>query len=114
MSRLHYDHIRNNAQFEKLIRQRSRLSWTLASLVMIVYYSFILVIAFAPGMLGIPVSPEATMTWGILIGLGVILFTFLTTGIYVHKANTVYDQQLREVIAASEKHAGELDQKGAK
>lgn len=109
MSREHYDHIRNNVRFQELVRQRSKLSWTLAALILIVYYSFILVIAFAPAMLGVPVSPNATMTWGIVIGLGVILFTFVITGIYVHRANTVYDRLLRDVIDASETHVNTLN-----
>ncbi len=104
MSRQHYDHIRNNAKFHDLVSQRSKLSWTLAVLVLIVYYSFILVIAFAPEILGVPISENATATWGIVLGLGVILFTFVVTGIYVHRANTLYDKLLRDVIDASETH----------
>ena len=108
MSREHYDHIHNNVRFHELVKQRSRLSWTLAALILIVYYSFILVIAFAPDLLGIPVSQNGTMTWGIVIGLGIILFTFVITGIYVHRANTVFDGLLREVIEASQSHVSNL------
>ena len=104
MSREHYDHIGNNVKFQDLVRQRSKLSWTLAALILIVYYSFILVIAFAPQLLGVPISDGATATWGIIIGLGVILFTFVITGIYVHRANTIFDKLLRDVIDASEIH----------
>lgn len=109
MSREHYDHIRNNEQFHALVKQRSRLSWTLAALILIVYYSFILVIAFAPGMLGVPVSNNGTVTWGIVLGLGVILFTFVITGIYVHRANSIFDKLLHEIVAASESHVSNLN-----
>ncbi len=112
MSREHYDHIRNNTNFHDLIQQKSRLSWTLAVLILIVYYSFILIIAFAPGILGIPISANTTATWGIVLGLGVILFTFLITGIYVHRANTIYDKLLQDVIDASELHVTNLNNKG--
>lgn len=108
MSKQHYDHIRNNAKFHDLVAQRSRLSWTLAVLILIVYYSFILVIAFSPGLLGVPISGGSTITWGILIGLALILFTFLITGIYVYRANTLYDRLLREVVDASELHVSGL------
>lgn len=115
MSREHYDYILNNVQFQELVRQRSKLSWTLAALILLVYYSFILVIAFAPDMLGIPIRANATMTWGIVMGLGVILFTFIITGIYVHQANTVYDRLLRDVIDAAEIHVNNPDdQRGTK
>ena len=111
MSREHYDHILDNDKFHDMVKQRSRLSWTLAALILIIYYSFILVIAFAPGMLGIPISDGSTVTWGILLGLGVILFTFVITGIYVHRANTIYDKLLRDVIDASEAHVVGLNSK---
>ena len=32
------------------------------------------------------------MTWGIPIGLGVIVFTVLITGIYVRRANGEFDE----------------------
>lgn len=109
MSKHHFDHIRANEKFHDLVAQRSRLSWTLAILILIVYYSFILVIAFSPGLFGIPVSEGSIITWGLVIGLGVILFTFVITGVYVHRANTIYDGMLREVVDASELHVSGLD-----
>jgi uncharacterized membrane protein (DUF485 family) len=113
MSREHYDHIGNNTKFHDMVQQKSKLSWTLATLILIVYYSFILVIAFAPDMLGVPISEDSTATWGIIIGLGVILFTFVITGIYVHRANTIFDKLLVEVIEASEIHVSNSNGRGA-
>ena len=73
---------------------------------LVVYYSFILVIAFSPDIFGIPISDSSTITWGIVIGIAVIFFTFFITGIYVHKANTSFDQVLEEVVRASHEHVG--------
>jgi len=111
MSKQHYDHIRNNEKFHDLVAQQSKLSWTLAVLILIVYYSFILVIAFSPDLFGIPISDGSTITWGIIIGLGVIFFTFIITGIYVHKANTSFDHLLQDVVAASHEHVNSQDAK---
>ncbi len=108
MSKQHYDHIRSNEKFHDLVAQRTKLSWTLAVLILFVYYSFILVIAFTPSIFGIPISETSTITWGIIIGIGVILFTFLITGIYVHRANTIYDELLRNVIDASHDHVSNM------
>jgi uncharacterized membrane protein (DUF485 family) len=112
MSKQHYDHIRNNVKFDDLISQRTTLSWTLAVMILIVYYSFILVIAFSPALFGIPVSDGGIITWGIVIGLGVILFTFIITGIYVHRANTIFDKLLLDVVDASQVHVDSLDEHG--
>ena len=110
MSKQHYEHIRNNQKFHNLVAQRSKLSWTLAVLILVVYYSFILVIAFLPGLFGVPINNDSTITWGIVIGLGVILFTFLITGIYVHKANTIFDKLLKDVVDASHEHVNQLQE----
>jgi uncharacterized membrane protein (DUF485 family) len=77
-------------------------------MILIVYYSFILVIAFSPALFGIPVSDGGIVTWGIVIGLGVILFTFIITGIYVYRANTIFDKLLVDVVDASQVHVDSL------
>jgi uncharacterized membrane protein (DUF485 family) len=108
MSKHHYDHIRNNQQFQELIKQKSRLSWSLAASMLFVYYSFILVIAFYPEWLGAPLSANSTLTWGLAVGIGIILFTFIITGVYVHWANNHYDALMQKVIDASHEHVNNL------
>lgn len=104
MSKHHYDHIRSNEKFHELVAQKSRLSWSLTALMMVVYYSFILVIAFFPEWLGTSLTANTTLTWGLPVGIGIILFTFIITGIYVHRANNVYDALIQKVIDASHEH----------
>ena len=38
--------IRSSAAYRELVRKRSRLGWTLTALVLIVYYGYVLLIAF--------------------------------------------------------------------
>ncbi len=70
MSKHHYDHIRGNKNFHELVARKSKLSWSLAALMMLVYYSFILVIAFFPEWLGTSLTVKSTMTWGLPVGIG--------------------------------------------
>jgi uncharacterized membrane protein (DUF485 family) len=114
MSKHHYDHIRGNQKFHELVAQKSRLSWSLTALMMLVYYSFILVIAFFPEWLGNALTENSTITWGLPVGIGIILFTFIITGIYVHKANNLYDGLMQKVIDASHEHVNKMqDEKDA-
>lgn len=108
MSKHHYDHVRGNEKFHELVAQKSKLSWSLAALMMIVYYSFILVIAFFPEWLGTPLFTSSTLTWGLPVGIGIILFTFFITGIYVHRANNIYDGLMQKVIDASHVHVSDM------
>lgn len=81
------DAIRMTPEYQELVSTRSKITWPLAALMLVVYYAYILVIAFAPDFFATKIG-EGHMTYGIVIGLGVILFSFLLTGIYVHTANT--------------------------
>ena len=57
---------------------------------MAVYFSFILVIAFAPEVLGRPLG-SSSITLGIPVGIGIIVLAFALTGWYVHRANARFD-----------------------
>jgi len=66
---------------------------------LIVYYGFILLVAFNKPFLATRLGAGVT-TIGMPIGLAVIVFTVVITGIYVQRANREYDT-LAEAIAKS-------------
>jgi uncharacterized membrane protein (DUF485 family) len=69
----------------------------------VIYYGFILMVAYAPKFLGTPLSEGSVMTIGIPIGLFVIVSAFVLTGIYVRRANGEFDDLTREVVAEARK-----------
>ena len=86
-----------NPKYKELKSKRNVFGWTLTLLMMVVYYGFILLVAFNKEFLGQRLG-EGVMTIGIPVGFGVILFTVVITTIYVRKANKEYDE-LSEAIA---------------
>ncbi len=96
------ERIRNNESFRKLVAARSRLGWQLAAVVICLYFTFILVIAFAPHLLGIPLFNGAVTTIGIPIGIFIIVIAFATTGLYVGRANSEFDGLVRKVLEETE------------
>ena len=82
--------IKGNAKYQKLVATRSTYGWTLTWIMMIVYYGFIMLIAFDKELLSKKMG-DGVMTWGMPIGLFVIVFTVVITGIYVRRANTEFD-----------------------
>ncbi len=90
--------ISENPKFQQLVRGRSRFAWTLSILMLLVYQGFVLLVAFAPGFLAQPLVAGGVTTLGIPIGLGVIVFAFLITGIYVARANGRFDDLNRQLI----------------
>lgn len=93
-----YRRIYADPDFHELERKRGRFSWLLASIVMLTYFSFILVIAFAPELFATPIIEGKIITWGIPVGLFVILLSFLLTGVYVYRANKEFDQTTKDIV----------------
>ena len=88
--------IRNNPTFQELERTRSSFSWTLAIIMLVIYYGFILLVAFAPGLMALNVGGSITL--GFPLGLGVILSAIVLTGIYVWRANGQFDEMTRRIV----------------
>lgn len=87
-----------NPDYQHLKATRSRFGWMLTIAMLVVYYGFILIIAFDKGILAARMG-TGVMTWGIPIGFGVIVFTILITGIYVRRANSEFDAMSEKIKA---------------
>ncbi|WP_443486854.1 DUF485 domain-containing protein [Novosphingobium aerophilum] len=88
--------IASDPRYRKLLASRSRLGWQLAGIMLAVFFGFILVIAFRKDLLAEPIG-QATTTWGIPVGLGVILVGIALTGFYVFRANRDFDPLLEAI-----------------
>ena len=90
--------IERNAQYQQLIKARNALGWSLTLLVFAAYYGFILIVAFDKSLFATPIAAGMTTTWGIPLGIGIILLTVLLTAIYVRKANSQFDPALKQIL----------------
>lgn len=82
--------VKSDPNYHKLVKTRSRYGWMLTWAVMVVYYGFTLLNAFAKPFMASKIG-SGVMSWGVPLGLFVILFTILVTGIYVSRANREFD-----------------------
>jgi len=73
-----------------LVRKRGRFTTILTIVMLIVYFGFVLTIAFDKAVLARSISGGAT-SWGIPVGLGVIALAILLTGLHVWRANRDFD-----------------------
>jgi len=91
--------IASHPKYQELKAKRSRFGWLLTALMMIVYYGFIVLVAFDKPFLMQKLGTGVT-TIGMPIGLGVIVFTIVITGIYVRRANSEFDDLTEEIKKA--------------
>ena len=94
--------IEANPKYHELRRKRNAFGWTLTVLMLVVYFGYIALIAFNKPFLAQPIGSGVT-TLGIPIGLGVIIFTIVITGIYVRRANGEYDRLTAEILEEASK-----------
>ncbi len=87
--------IKNNPSYQELVKRRSAYAWKMTIAMLVVYYAFILTIAFAPQVLG--TSMGGVMTIGIPIGIFIIFFSFIMAGLYTRRANTEFDDLSNKV-----------------
>lgn len=94
--------IEANPKYHELRRKRTVFGWTLTVAMLFVYFGYIALIAFNKPFLAQPIGTGVT-TLGIPIGMGVIVFTILITGIYVRRANSEYDRLTAEILQEASK-----------
>jgi len=82
-------------KFKDLVRKRLTVSISLTIIMLLAYFGFMLSIAFFKDFLTIKIGEHITL--GLPIGIGVIVFAWLLTGIYIHWANNKYDKAVREL-----------------
>ena len=89
--------IANSPSYQALKAKRTSFGWWLTLAMMIVYFGFILLVAFNKSFLSQKLG-AGVMTMGIPLGFGVIVFTILITAYYVNRANREFDA-LSDAIA---------------
>lgn len=92
--------IKANPDYQKLIKTRTGFAIKLTIAMLVVYFTFILTIAFNPSALAVPLSADTVTTIGIPIGMAIIVFAFVLTGIYTKRANTEFDDLSNKIKQA--------------
>ena len=85
--------IATHPKYIELKAKRTSFGWWLTLAMMVVYYGFILLVAFDKPLLGGQVADGLSL--GMLLGALVILSAWVLMWIYVRWANTHYDAAIR-------------------
>ena len=93
--------IRNHPKFRELERKRSSFAWTLSVAMLVIYMSFIILVAFDHTLVAQPIG-AGPLTLAFPLGLGVIVAAVALTGIYVLRANSEFDRLTREIVRQTE------------
>ena len=83
--------------YAELVSKRKTFAWTLTFLMFVIYYGFILVVAYKGEWLAAQLWSGSTMTVGIPVGIAVIVSAFALTGVYVYRANGEFDRLTKSI-----------------
>lgn len=93
------DHVRSDPRFVELEAARGGFSITLTIIMLVIYFGFIFLVAFAPGLLATNIGGVFTLAFP--LGLFVIVSAIVITGIYVLRANGQFDRMTRQIVEAA-------------
>ncbi len=90
--------IRATPEFAELERKRTAFGASLAVVMLVIYFGFIGLVAFAPALLATPVY--GVITLGFPLGLFVILSAIGLTAIYIVRANGEFEHLTSWILEA--------------
>ncbi len=91
--------VESDPNYIKLVKDRKFFGWTLSIIMLMIYYGYIALVAFAPATIAVKISGSITI--GLLLGVSIILAAIVLTGIYVLRANSRYDDLTRAIVEAN-------------
>lgn len=92
--------VQNDPNYIELESKRNSLGVSLAVLMLVIYYGYVFMLAFAKPFLGTIVTGVVTLAFP--IGMFVLLSAIVITGIYVHRANGEFDDLTRKIVEANQ------------
>ena len=90
------ERIENNPKYQELVSKRNSFGIKLGVFVLVMFYAFILTIAFNKEVLAIKIGDGLT-TVAFPIALAILVISFITTLIYVKRANGEFEDLTNEI-----------------
>ena len=103
------ERILQNPKFKQMVSKKSALSWTLTGIMLFVYVGFMLLVGYNKEFLMSSFSGGVT-TWGIPLGLSIIVLSFVLCGVYSYVANKILDPLTQDAVKEVEAIANEKGQ----
>lgn len=89
--------ILEDPEFQALASQKNSVSVILTIVELVLYFGFIALIAYNKPFLAKKIADGSAITIGIPIAVGVIILSWVLTGVYIFWANTTYDEMVKRV-----------------
>ena len=95
--------IRSNPKFAEMVGKRTRFAIVLSLLVLVPYYTFMLLTSLQPQLFAAKIGEGSVITIGWPIAALIIVGGWLLTGIYISRANGEFDTLNEEILKEARK-----------
>ena len=95
--------IRANPKFAEMVGKRTRLAILLSLIVLVPYYTFMLLTSLKPQLFTATISEGSVITIGWPIAALIVIGGWLMTGIYISKANGEFDELNKQILDEARK-----------
>ena len=95
--------IRSNPKFAELVGKRTRFAIILSVIVLVPYYTFMLLTSLQPQIFAAKIGEGSVITIGWPIAALIVVGGWVLTGIYVNRANGEFDSLTEEVLKEARK-----------
>jgi len=90
------ERIENNPKYQELVSKRNGFGIKLGIFVLVMFYSYIMVIAFNKEVLATTIG-EGVTTIAFPVALAILVISFITTLIYVKRANGEFEDLTNDI-----------------
>ena len=95
--------IRSNPKFAEMVGKRTRFAILLSLIVLVPYYSYMLLVSLQPQIFTAKISEGSVITIGWPIAALIVIGGWLLTGVYVSRANGEFDRLNEEILKEARK-----------
>uniref|UniRef100_UPI00333F84E8 DUF485 domain-containing protein n=1 Tax=Castellaniella defragrans TaxID=75697 RepID=UPI00333F84E8 len=90
--------VRANPKFDDLVNRRRRFAWLLTGLVLGIFFAYLMIGILQPAWLMVPLFEGSTTTIGYPLSAALVVLAWVSTGIYVRRANNEFDPKAEEIL----------------
>jgi uncharacterized membrane protein (DUF485 family) len=95
--------IRANPKFAEMVGKRTRFAVLLSLIVLVPYYTFMLLTSLQPQLFTATISDTSVITIGWPIAAVIVIVGWLLTGVYVSRANGEFDSLNEQILKDARK-----------
>lgn len=95
--------IHMNPRLAELVGKRRHFAWTLTLLVLGSFFSYLMIGILKPQWLTIPLYEGAVTTIGYPISAALVVLAWLSTGLYIRRANNEFDPECEAILKEATK-----------